>query len=77
MKTREAAREVNAMNIVALRSSNAELLVPVAFRWVFFLIIVATVVIIVVNWQALTKTVFGLSQPVSPPASTSTVPGKP
>jgi hypothetical protein len=77
LKAREAAREVNAMNIVALRSSNAELLVPVAFRWLFYLIITATVVIIVFNWQTLTKTVFGLNQPVTPPASTATVPGKP
>src|SRR2546421_4899522 len=39
LQNKEATREVSAMKIVALRSSNAEFLVPTAFRWLFVLII--------------------------------------
>jgi hypothetical protein len=78
LKSRESTREVTAMNIIALRSSNAEFLVPTAFRWLFSLIMAAALVIIVTNWTVLTNSIFDFKQPTSPvPPAATTVPGKP
>ena len=78
LKARQATREVNTMKIIALQSSNAEFLVPAAFRWLFFLIMAAALVIIVTNWTVLTNSIFDFRQNTSPvPPAATTVPGKP
>ena len=63
LKAKETARELQTMRIVALRSSNAELLVPTAFRWLFGLISLAALLVIVVNWQTLTDGILNLNPP--------------
>jgi hypothetical protein len=77
LKTREATREVSTMQIVALRSSNAEFLVPTAFRWLFILIMVTAIVIVVINWAILTSSIFDFKQSGGPIPPITTVPVKP
>jgi hypothetical protein len=60
LKAKEATREVEAMRIVALRSSNAELLVPTAFRWLFVLIMCAALATAIVNWRPLIDNILAL-----------------
>jgi hypothetical protein len=76
LKAKKATQEMAAIQIIALRSSNAEFLVPTAFRWLFLLISVSVVIVMLVNWSSLTGSVFILKQAniLSTPIS---VPGKP
>jgi len=71
---KKATREVDTMEIVALRSSNAELLVPRAFRWLFALITAASIITTVVNWPTLMGSVFDLRQPTTSSPSTGVKP---
>lgn len=74
---KQATQEVYAINIVALKSSNAEFLVPIAFRWLFIGICIYASVIIAVNWVELTKSIFNLTQSPTAQTSTSSGQGKP
>jgi len=65
LKKREATREVDAIRFVAMRSSNAEFLVPFAFRWLFVLIAFVTFTVIAFNWPSLRSTTFDFG-PVPP-----------
>jgi hypothetical protein len=53
LEAKKATREVGTLNIIALRSSNAEFLVPRSFRWLYSLIVVVGVIAILVNWRVL------------------------
>lgn len=53
LKEKEATQDVRNMSIVALRSSNAEFLVPKAFRWFFLLITIFAVATLYINWATL------------------------
>jgi hypothetical protein len=62
VKELDQASKVYSMEIVALRSSNAEFLVPKAFRWLFIFIIVVTLAVTVVNFSLLVHGAFHLKQ---------------
>jgi hypothetical protein len=53
LKEKHSARQIEAMGIIALRSSNAEFLVPVAFRWLFLLMILRVIAVVVTNWRTI------------------------
>jgi hypothetical protein len=76
LKAKQATQEMVAMNIIALRSSNAEILVPAAFRWLFLLMLASATIVIAVNWAALTGSIFELKQPVIAAPSPNN-PGRP
>jgi len=68
LKANEATREMEAMRIFALRSSNTEFLVPTAFRWLFWLMIVAAMAVTAINLPTLTSGLFVLKQTNQAPA---------
>jgi hypothetical protein len=80
LKDKQATRQIEAMGIIALRSSNTEFLVPLAFRWLFLLMILAAIVVAVANWRTLTLNPFeigGATRPLDdtmPPAMISRKP---
>jgi hypothetical protein len=74
LKTKEATQEVYTTRIVALRSSNAEFLVPTAFRWLFAFIVATALIIVVMNWSSLINGIFEIKQPVNPVGVTTTAP---
>jgi hypothetical protein len=80
LEDKKATEEVQTMRILALRSSNTEFLVPTAFRWLFFLIIVVATTIAVINLPLLTRGLFvlkpaesGGSGPAASPVSQPTI----
>jgi hypothetical protein len=73
MQAKQATREMQSMRIIALRSSNAEFLVPAAFRSLFILILLAVGVTMGVNWTPLTHSVFDFRPPASASAQGGTV----
>jgi hypothetical protein len=74
LKARESTREIENMKIFALRSSNTEFLVPTAFRWVFGLMVLATVATTGFNFASLVKGALILKQPTSVATPTLTAP---
>jgi hypothetical protein len=55
LKKNETAQELSSINIIALRSSNTEYLIPKAFRALFFLIILLAIVGAITNRQVFTN----------------------
>ena len=70
LQAKRSISEVETMKILALRSSNTEFLVPMAFRLLFGLILIATVIVTAINLPSLTGNIFTIKHPVSsaPPA---------
>lgn len=51
----EALQEVSSINVIALKSSNIEYLIPKAFRILFVVVILLAIVGTVLNWKVFTS----------------------
>jgi hypothetical protein len=69
LKQSKGVQEVASINLIALKSSNIEFLIPKAFRVLFFVIIFLAVVGAVVNRKVFTDS---LSLNIKPPQQTTT-----
>lgn len=69
LKESEALQEVSSINIIALKSSNIEYLIPKAFRILFFVIALLAIVGAIVNRNVFTDS---LSLTVKPTQQTTT-----
>ena len=67
LKKAEAVQEIASFNIVALKSSNMEYLIPRAFRVLFLVLLLTVILVVVRNWQALLQS----SVLVLPPVTSS------
>ncbi|HZH31745.1 MAG TPA: hypothetical protein VEY11_13360 [Pyrinomonadaceae bacterium] len=67
LKQSEAVQEVSSINLIALKSSNIEFLIPKAFRVLFFVIIFLAIVGAIVNRKVFTDS---LSLTIKPPQQT-------
>jgi hypothetical protein len=77
VKDGQNTAEVTSTKIIAFQSSNAELAVPWAFRWLFILIFAIALAVVVANWTSLTSAIFEFRPVSSPPSNVPTTSGKP
>jgi hypothetical protein len=77
MDEKKATRKVSSMRIVALGSSDTEIFIPTAFRWLFGFAMAVTTIIAVVNWPSMTNGIFILKPPAGTGPATPISPGSP
>lgn len=72
MKKTESVEEIFNTNIVALKSSNIEYIIPQTFRILFVLILIGSLVLLIVNWDVATTSTFQIPVPTSTPIAIPT-----
>ena len=60
LEAMKAARPVATMEIIAMRSSDTEIFLATAFRWLFLLIVTAGAATVIANWNELISNLFNL-----------------